>query len=74
MTIRLRRAWHRSRYRLRKQVVELVFGQIKQSRGFKQFLLWGLSQVAGEWSLLCSVHNPIGQPTRRRRYPPYTYM
>jgi hypothetical protein len=34
MTIRLSRAGHRSRYRLRKQVVEPVFGQIKQQEGF----------------------------------------
>lgn len=59
MTIRLKRAGYRSRYRLRKQVVEPVFGQIKQARGFRQFLLRGLSQVAGEWRLLCSVHNRL---------------
>ena len=59
MTIRLKRAGYRSRYRLRKQVVEPVFGQMKQARGFRQFLLRGLSQVAGEWSLLCSVHNML---------------
>jgi transposase len=59
MKIRLRRAGHRSRYRLRKQVVEPVFGQIKQARGFRQFLLRGLSQVAGEWSLVCSAHNVL---------------
>ena len=59
MKIRLRRAGYRSRYRLRKQVVEPVFGQIKQARGFRQFLLRGQSQVAGEWSLLCSVHNML---------------
>lgn len=59
MRIRLRRAGYRSRYRLRKQVVEPVFGQIKQARGFRQFLLRGLSQVAGEWSLVCSVHNML---------------
>lgn len=40
-----------------KQVVEPVFGQIKQARGFRQFLLRGQSQVAGEWSLVCSAHN-----------------
>jgi transposase len=57
MRIRLKRAGHRSRYRLRKQVVEPVFGQIKQGRGFRQFLLRGASQVAGEWSLVCSAHN-----------------
>jgi Transposase DDE domain len=59
MTIRLKRAGYRSRYRLRKQVVEPVFGQIKQARGFRQFLLRGLSQVAGEWSLVCSAHNVL---------------
>ena len=59
MKIRLKRAGYRSRYRLRKQVVEPVFGQIKQARGFRQFLLRGLSQVAGEWSVPCSVHNML---------------
>lgn len=59
MKIRLTRAGSRSRYRLRKQVVEPVFGQIKQARGFRQFLLRGLSQVAGEWRWLCSVHNRL---------------
>ena len=54
---RLRRGHHRSRYRLRKQVVEPVFGQIKQGRAFRQFLLRGANKVAGEWSLLCTVHN-----------------
>lgn len=57
MRSRLRRAGYRSRYRLRKQVVEPVLGQIKQARGFRQFLLRGLSQVAGEWSFVCSAHN-----------------
>jgi transposase len=54
---RLRQGGYRSRYRLRKQVVEPVFGQIKQARGFRQFLLRGESKVAAEWSLLCTAHN-----------------
>lgn len=53
----IRRAGHRSRYRLRKQVVEPVFGQIKQARGFRQFLLRGLNNVRGEWAMLCTAHN-----------------
>jgi transposase len=57
MQTRLRRAGRRSRYRLRKQTVEPVFGVIKQARGFRQFLLRGLAQVRGEWSLLCLAHN-----------------
>jgi len=57
MTTRLRRAGHRSRYRLRKQVVEPVFGQIKQARGFRQFLLRGIDKAKAEWALICTVHN-----------------
>ena len=57
MRKRLRQGSWRSRYRLRKQTVEPVFGLIKQARGFQQFLLRGQKKVAGEWSLLCTVHN-----------------
>jgi transposase len=57
MTTRLRRAGHRSRYRLRKQVVEPVFGQIKQARGFRQFLLRGIEKVKAEWTMICTAHN-----------------
>jgi hypothetical protein len=57
MRRKLQRGGFRSRYRLRKQVAEPVFGQIKQARGFRQFLLRGLEKVAGEWSLLCTAHN-----------------
>ena len=53
----LKRAGRRSRYRLRKQVVEPVFGQMKQARGFRQFLLRGLNQVRGEWAMICTAHN-----------------
>jgi hypothetical protein len=38
-------------YRLRKQIVEAVFGQIKQARGFRQFLLRGLAKVRAEWAM-----------------------
>jgi Transposase and inactivated derivatives len=53
----IRRAGRRSRYRLRKQVVEPVFGHIKQARGFRQFLLRGLTKVRAEWAMLCTAHN-----------------
>ena len=36
---------------------EPVFGQIKQGRGYRQFLLRGLRQVRGEWALICTTHN-----------------
>ena len=44
-------------YRLRKQVVEPVFGQIKQARGFRQFLLRGVKKVRAEWAMVCTTHN-----------------
>jgi len=57
MRTKLARAGRRSRYRLRKSVVEPVFGQIKHARGFRQFMLRGLEKAQGEWSLICTVHN-----------------
>jgi hypothetical protein len=57
MRQRLRQGAGRSRYRLRKQIVEPVFGQIKEARAFRRFLLRGEKNVAGEWSLICTAHN-----------------
>ena len=50
-------AGRRSRYRQRKQIVEPVFGQIKQAKGFRQFLVRELNKVRGEWAMICTVHN-----------------
>ena len=47
----------RQRYALRMETVEPVFGQIKQGRGFRQFLMRGLEKVNSEWSLICTGHN-----------------
>jgi transposase len=44
-------------YSRRKTIVEPVFGQIKQARGFRQFLLRGLEKVQGEWAMICLTHN-----------------
>jgi hypothetical protein len=44
---------------LRKQIVEPVFGQIKQARGFRQFLLRGVEKVRAEWALICTAHNLV---------------
>jgi transposase len=44
-------------YAARKCVVEPVFGQIKQARGFRQFVLRGIRKVKGEWALVCLTHN-----------------
>ncbi|MEW5804551.1 MAG: transposase [bacterium] len=43
-------------YKKRKQIVEPVFGQIKNS-GFRQFHLRGFKKAQGEFSLVCAVHN-----------------
>lgn len=47
----------RAIYARRKTIVEPVFGQIKQARGFRQFLLRGVEKVRGEWALVCATHN-----------------
>ena len=57
MRIKLRKDGFDSPYRLRKQTVEPVFGQIKHARGFRQFLLRGRDKVASEWAMICTVHN-----------------
>ena len=42
---------------LKKAAAEPVFGQIKQARGFRQFLLRGVEKVANKWGLVCLAHN-----------------
>ena len=54
---RMRTQRGRQRYALRMGTVEPVFGQIKQARGFRQFLLRGLAKVKLEWKLICAGHN-----------------
>jgi len=44
-------------YARRKVIVEPVFGQIKEARGFHRFLLRGLEHIRGEWRLVCLTHN-----------------
>jgi len=44
-------------YARRKVIVEPVFGQIKEGRGFRRFLLRGLKKIRGEWLLVCLTHN-----------------
>jgi transposase len=47
----------RAVYALRKKIVEPVFGQIKEARGFRRFLLRGLSKARGEWAFISLTHN-----------------
>jgi hypothetical protein len=53
-------------YGKRKVSVEPAFGQIKQARGFRQFLLRGLKKVNAEWRLICLTHNLLKLYTTRR--------
>jgi len=44
-------------YRRRKAIIEPVFGQIKEARGFRRFSLRGFEKVGAEWVLICLTHN-----------------
>ena len=57
MRHKLRTAEGQAVYKLRKAVVEPVFGQIKEGRGFRRFLLRGLVKVQAEWKMICATHN-----------------
>ena len=54
---KLRTKKGRETYAKRKGMVEPLFGQIKQARGFRQFLLRGMENMRGEWRLICMTHN-----------------
>ena len=57
MERKLRTKQGRAHYARRKTIVEPVFGQIKEARGFRRFNLRGLEQVRAEWLLVSAVHN-----------------
>jgi transposase len=57
MTRKLRTRRGRTLYAQRKVIVEPVFGQVKDARGIRAFLLRGLAKVRGEWSLITLTHN-----------------
>jgi transposase len=66
MRRKLRTKKGRQRYALRQELPGPVFGQIKQARGFRQFLLRGKEKVGGEWKLICTGHNVLKLFTARR--------
>ena len=57
MQAKLKTAAGRAVYARRKAIVEPVFGQTKEARGFRRFLLRGLAKIRGEWRLVCLTHN-----------------
>lgn len=59
MQRKLRTVKGRATYAKRKSTVEPVFGQIKEARGFRRFLLRGLDAVRDEWKLICLTHNML---------------
>jgi transposase len=59
MRRKLRTKRGRQRYGLRKELPEPVFGQTKQARGFRSFLLRGKEKARGEWRLICAGHNVL---------------
>jgi transposase len=65
MAAKVRTPEGRALYARRKVNVEPVFGQIKEARGFRRFLLRGLDNIRGEWRLVCLTHNLL----KMWRYP-----
>jgi len=57
MRRKLRTAAGRAVYKMRKAIVEPVFGQVKEQRGFRRFSLRGKENVRREWRLVCAVSN-----------------
>ena len=57
MAAKVRTPQGKALYSRRKVIVEPVFGQVKEDRGFRRFLLRGLKKIRGEWSLVCMTHN-----------------
>ena len=59
MKQKLQKPEYKALYRMRKMIVEPVFGQIKEARGFRRFAFRGLSKVQKEWDLVCLTHNML---------------
>jgi len=59
MEEKLRTAAGRAVYKMRKAIVEPVFGQIKEVRGFRRFSFRGREKVRAEWRLICLTHNVL---------------
>ena len=57
MRATLQTAEGHAHYARRKAIVEPVFGQIKEARGFRRFSFRGLLKVTAEWALICLTHN-----------------
>ncbi|GGJ77885.1 transposase [Anoxybacillus voinovskiensis] len=56
-----------ARYRQRQTDIESVFGQIKQNRGFRRFVLRGLQKISIEWGLICTAHNLLKKAAKDKQ-------
>lgn len=70
MERKLRTKAGRAIYKMRKAIVEPVFGQIKSARGFVRFMLRGHTKVRGEWSFVTTAHNVCRLYAVRHRVEP----
>jgi hypothetical protein len=57
MRQKLKTAAGQAVYKWRKAIVEPVFGQTKEARGFRRFSFRGFTKVGAEWDLICLTHN-----------------
>ena len=57
MKRKLKTAEGKAVYKMRKAIVEPVFGQTKEARGFRRFSFRGLAKVSAEWDVVCLTHN-----------------
>lgn len=57
MRQRLNEPEDKKRYQKRAGIVEPVFGMIKETLGYRRFLMRGLAQVKGEWAIICTAFN-----------------
>jgi len=57
MRQKLRTPWAQALYRMRKAIVEPVFGQIKDARGIRRLMLRGLEMARAEWRFIAMTHN-----------------
>jgi hypothetical protein len=59
MRAKLRTDAGRALYRMRKAIVEPVFGQIKAVRGIRRFVVRGLANVRAEFLFIALTHNVL---------------
>jgi transposase len=57
MRVKMRTSEAKERYRIRKQSVEVVIGDIKENKGVRVFLTRGLETVKSEFNLICGACN-----------------